>query len=87
LELYQNVPNPFEQSTEIGFRILKPGRAKISIINLLGETVYKHEQHYSAGVHSLTWQKSQATRPVSSGLYLIRLESDGQELVKKMLIK
>jgi hypothetical protein len=55
LELYQNVPNPFEESTEIGFRIIKPGSAKISIINLLGETVYSHEQHYDAGVHAHSW--------------------------------
>ena len=87
MELYQNVPNPFEQTTEISFKITKPGLAKLTVINMLGETVYIHEQDYDAGVYSITWEKSQSLRPVSSGVYLYRLESNGQDVVKKMLIE
>ncbi|MCK5372258.1 MAG: T9SS type A sorting domain-containing protein, partial [Cyclobacteriaceae bacterium] len=87
LELYQNVPNPFEQTTEISFRITKPGLAKLTVINMLGETVYIHERDYDAGVYSITWERSQSIRPVSAGVYLYRLESNGQDVVKKMLIK
>lgn len=87
MELYQNVPNPLEQTTEIGFRIVKEGLAKLSIINLLGETVYSHKQHYNAGVHVISWESSQGSRPIPPGVYLYRLESNGQELIKKMLIK
>lgn len=87
MELYQNVPNPFDASTEIGFRIVKEGQAKLSIINLLGETIYTHEQGYKAGVYKITWNKSQSFRPVPPGVYLYRLESKGQKLIRKMVIK
>lgn len=87
MELYQNVPNPFEQATEIGFRINKAGLVKLSVINLLGETIYTHEQDYKAGVYSIPWIKSKSLRPVPPGVYLYRLESSGQELIKKMLIE
>ncbi|MCK5469828.1 MAG: hypothetical protein KAI99_15010, partial [Cyclobacteriaceae bacterium] len=66
LELYQNVPNPFEQTTEISFRITKPGLAKLTVINMLGETVYIHERDYDPGVYSISWERSQSIRPVSA---------------------
>ncbi len=87
LKLFQNVPNPFEQSTDIRFKIAKAGKAKLSIINLLGETIFVHEQDYDTGVYSFTWNKSDSNRPVSSGVYLYRIESNGVDVVKKMLIK
>lgn len=87
LELYQNVPNPIEHNTEIGFRISKAGKVKLSIINLFGETVSIHEQDYDAGIYSITWQKSSDFKPIPPGIYLYRLESNGRELIKKMLIK
>lgn len=87
MELYQNVPNPFEQNTEISFKITKPGLARISVINLLGETIYMHEQNYDVGIYSINWDKNQGFIPVSPGVYLYRLESNGQHVVRKMLIE
>ena len=87
LELFQNVPNPFDYSTEISFKIAKPGLAKLTVINMLGEMVYTHEQDYDAGVYSISWDKSQSIKPVSSGVYLYRLESNGQHVVRKMLVE
>ena len=87
LELYQNVPNPFESQTEIQFKIAKKGKAQFAIINLLGETIYQDEQYYEPGVYGLSWDRSQSSRPLSPGVYLYRLQSNGEEVVKKMLIE
>ncbi len=87
LELYQNIPNPFDFTTEIGFRIVKAGKAQLTIINLLGEIVYLHEDDYEPGVYSVNWEISNSLSNIKSGMYLYRLESNGQEVVKKMLIE
>jgi hypothetical protein len=87
LTMSQNVPNPFDFSTQIDFKIIKPGIARFTIINTLGEIVYIHEQNYNPGTYSISWDRSQSLRSVTPGIYLYRLESNGEEVVKKMLIK
>ena len=87
LTMFQNVPNPFDFSTQIDFKIIKPGIARFTIINTLGEIVYIHEQNYNPGAYSIAWDRSQSLRSVTPGIYLYRLESNGEEVVKKMLIK
>lgn len=87
MELYQNIPNPFDISTSIGFKISHPGLARLSVINMLGETVYVHEQNYNPGVYQIDWNKKQSKKAMPSGVYLYKLESNGNEVVRKMLIK
>jgi hypothetical protein len=87
LELFQNIPNPFEFSTTIDFRVPKPGLVRFSIVNTLGEIVYIHEDNYKAGIYSLDWDRSQGSQSIAPGVYLYRLESNGAEVVKKMMIK
>jgi hypothetical protein len=87
LELFQNIPNPFDFSTTIDFRVPKPGLVRFSIVNTLGEIVYIHEDNYKAGIYSLDWDRSQGSQSIAPGVYLYRLESNGAEVVKKMMIK
>ena len=87
LELYQNVPNPFEHDTEFRFKIAKSGKAIFTVVNLLGEVVFHHEQEYSVGEHNILWNRSIGLKPISSGLYLYKLECNDEEAVKKLIIK
>jgi len=87
LELFQNVPNPFDYSTQIGFKIPKKGKVSLSVINLLGETVYLHEEDYNPGIYSLTWDRSKSNQTITPGVYLYKLESNGETVIKKMLVK
>lgn len=87
LELLQNSPNPFSQSTVIEFNIPTPGKARLSIINMLGELIYSHEQEYSPGIYQHSWDKSKAIRKISPGVYMYRIESGGEEKVRKMVIR
>lgn len=87
LELFQNVPNPFDYSTQIEFKVPKQVKVRFSIINLLGETVYLQENNYSPGIYSITWDRGQSTKAITPGVYLYRLESNGEEVVRKMMIE
>ena len=87
MELFQNVPNPFDFTTDIGFKLPKAGLVRFSIVNTLGEIIYVHEDNYKAGIYNISWDRSQGMRTVSPGVYLYRLESNGEEVVKKMVIK
>ena len=87
LELFQNVPNPFDYSTDIEFNIAKPGIATLSIVNSIGATVFRHEQNYEPGAHSINWNKGQSLSRITPGVYLYRLESNDESVIKKMIIK
>ncbi|MCG8310185.1 MAG: T9SS type A sorting domain-containing protein [Cytophagales bacterium] len=87
LELGQNAPNPFKSETTIEFKIVKPGKARFTVMNTLGEIVYMHEEDYAPGIYKLRWDKGQGMRPVNKGVYLYRLESNGEEVVRRMLVE
>ena len=85
-----NYPNPFNQSTMIGFEIAKPGNVKIEILNFRGQVVntilnaYHHQ-----GQYSVEWNgKDNSGTQVSSGLYLYRMTTEyGSETKKMVFIK
>lgn len=82
-ELYQNYPNPFNPRTTIVFRTAQNGPLKVEIFDLLGrkvDTVFRG--NLNAGRHSLKWDASGQ----ASGLYICRLQSNGQTVVRKMLL-
>ncbi len=84
-ELKQNFPNPFNASTVISFRIDKSSSVKLSIFDMAGRVQeILTDRQYSRGDYQLTWNAEN----LQSGLYFIRLETDGLSSTKKcMLIK
>ncbi|MDZ7607454.1 MAG: T9SS type A sorting domain-containing protein [Cyclobacteriaceae bacterium] len=87
LQLLQNVPNPFDYSTDISFKTVEAGKVTLTIVNMLGETLYIHEANYKPGYHHLQWNKQQSTRQLTPGVYLYRIECNGESAVKKMMIR
>ena len=82
-ELYQNYPNPFNPQTTIEFCTAQSGTVKVEVFDLLGrrvETIFAGSLH--AGRHSLKWN----ARERASGVYICRLQSSRQTLVRKMLL-
>jgi photosystem II stability/assembly factor-like uncharacterized protein len=78
-------PNPFNAQTTISYSLPEPGRATLTIYNLLGQkvaTLYDGEQ--TAGEHSLVWDaKSQP-----SGVYFAKIESErGKSTTQMVLLK
>jgi hypothetical protein len=86
--LGQNFPNPFNPSTTISFKLGAPSMVTISIFNILGRhEITIVEQVKAAGVHTINWDgKDRLGRPLASGVYLYRLETDGRSESRKMLL-
>jgi len=88
-ELYQNHPNPFNPSTTIEFSILKNSDIELSIFNIKGQKVKTLANNdFSKGSHSIIWNgDDNKGKPVSSGVYLYKLNVNGKtKAVKKCLL-
>jgi len=86
--LHPNIPNPFNPSTTISFDLAKAGFTELKIYNLKGQFIKSlSKQDMAAGPHRLVWDgRDDNNRPVASGVYLYRLETDGFVKTRKMLL-
>jgi len=86
--LEQNYPNPFNPSTTIRFRLARPQRTKLIVANLLGEQVrVLFDGDLAEGEHVMVWDgRGGDGSKMSSGSYLLQLESSRQILTKKVLL-
>ena len=86
--LHQNYPNPFNPSTTIEYDLLREGNVSLKVYNILGsEIAVLVDARQSAGTHSVSWSgKSKSGVLVGSGVYFVRLESNGLVDVKKLVL-
>lgn len=87
-ELYQNYPNPFNARTVISFDLPLSSMVEVSIYNVLGQKVKSLYSGYTdAGKHQMIWDGTGSNdENVTSGVYFYRLEADGFNRTKKMLM-
>lgn len=90
-ELQQNYPNPFNPETTINYSVpadQHEAPVTLAIYNTLGQKVRTLVQEKKpAGSHSVSWDgKSDAGRPVSSGIYIYRVSVAGQTASRKMAL-
>ncbi len=81
-------PNPFNPSTTIEYALAKPAEVILSIYNVKGQKV-KNLIHArgSAGLHQVCWDgSSQKGAACSSGIYLVRMQADGNTFSSKILM-
>ncbi len=88
MTLYQNVPNPFNASTEIRFSLPEDGNASLVIYDLLGKAVRTLVSGpCEAGVHRVVWDgRDDAGNPVPSGVYIYRLTAGEESLLRRMML-
>jgi hypothetical protein len=83
IKLYQNVPNPSAQTTEISYTLAKAGEVSFEIYDIAGKLVSAvNEGNKPAGKHKLTLDTSTLT----SGTYFYTLKSEGTSLTRKMVV-
>jgi 1,4-alpha-glucan branching enzyme len=81
--LYQNYPNPFNPTTTIRYALAESGYTELAIYDLLGRKVSSLvSEMMPSGAHAITFDGSN----LSSGVYLIRLQSGGKTSVQKMTL-
>ncbi len=85
--LEQNYPNPFNPSTTISFSMPAQSRIQLTVYDISGrEIVRLADGMYSQGTYQVHWNGlDEAFNPVSSGLYMYRLEGNGFSQNKRML--
>ncbi|MBI4417184.1 MAG: S8 family peptidase [Ignavibacteriales bacterium] len=86
--LYQNYPNPFNSGTTIVFDAPSRDPVELVIYNLLGQRIRSIVHNNPViGPNSVFWDGLNDTgRPVSSGVYIARLQNSQIALTQKMLL-
>lgn len=85
-ELLPNYPNPFNPSTNITFSLANDSNVTLSIYDILGRKISTliDNQKLSAGNHQKIWNS--ANDGASSGIYILKLESETGIQTKKMTL-
>jgi len=86
--LEQNFPNPFNPSTTIPFFLEESSHIKLTVINLMGQTVRTlSEGAMAAGDHFVPWDgRNDAGKIVATGTYLFRLENGNRTQIKQLMM-
>jgi FlgD Ig-like domain/FG-GAP-like repeat len=88
VQVYPNVPNPFNPSTTIGFEVSPAGGVDVDVFSPAGVKVRTlvHES-LDAGYHEVRWDgRDDAGRRVASGVYIARVRSHGVSRTHKMVL-
>ncbi|MBN2009003.1 T9SS type A sorting domain-containing protein [candidate division KSB1 bacterium] len=85
-QLFQNYPNPFNPSTTIAYSLSQQSLIQITIYNLNGQLIKTLiNQQQAPGYYTVVWNATdEKNNPVSSGMYIYKIEADGFTLQKKM---
>ena len=90
LLLGQNAPNPFSTGTRIDYVVPSDGAGAIdlAIYDASGRLVRRlHGARQSPGIHSAFWNGTDRSGSAApSGVYLCRLEADGEVLTRRMIL-
>jgi len=86
--LHQNYPNPFNPSTVISFDLPENTAVRLTVFNVLGQTVTTlANDYFAAGHHEVEWTaRNTRGNELASGIYFYRLEAGTLSEVKKMVL-
>jgi hypothetical protein len=86
--LDQNVPNPFNPVTTIGYSIPEEGRVALRVYDVTGRLVRTLvDGHQCAGVSQAIWRGNDNNgAPVASGVYFYRLSTEGEAAQTRKMV-
>lgn len=81
-------PNPAGSSATIRYTLPAQGDASVRVFDVSGrEVATLVEGLHEAGEHSVVWdRRASGGRPVASGVYFVRLETDRGALARKVVL-
>ena len=83
IHLSKNYPNPFSGATTIEFELVRAGRVRLQVFDVLGrEIATVVNEQLPAGRHRAEWQSGDAP----NGLYLYRLSAGGLVETRSMIL-
>lgn len=87
IELYQNYPNPFSNSTTFKFALNVPAHVKLSVYNIIGQQVATVvDENMKPGYYEIPWSVVNGDNTLTNGTYYYKLEVEDKTLVKKMML-
>lgn len=86
VELEQNYPNPFSQTTWITFSLTKPAKVSLYVYDALGKRVATllENEPYKSGKFDYIFNASYSSLP--AGVYYYTIVSEEQRVTKKMVL-
>jgi len=87
-QLHQNYPNPFNSSTQISYYLPAALEVRLTITNMLGETIITLiDDRQAMGHHSVHWSGTDFRNgKVPSGLYFYQLRAGSDVLNGKLIV-
>ncbi len=82
-QLLQNVPNPFNASTDIGFVLPEAQEVSLRIMDLTGKVILSKKGYFPRGLNSITINVNEMN---ASGVLYYQLETQSNSATKKMII-
>ena len=89
VSLGRNVPNPFNPRTTINFAVPADQVVSLRVYDMSGRLVRTlvSNRMYRAGDHQVDWDgRDEVGNAVASGVYFSRLEAEGQQAVRRMVL-
>ena len=83
LVLYQNRPNPFGTTTQIGFALPTAGAATLTVYDAAGRELYRHAGTYPAGLHTIDVRRAALA---GSGVLYYRLRTATDTATRRMVV-
>jgi flagellar hook assembly protein FlgD len=83
-----NFPNPFNPETTISYSLSNASNVLMEMYNLKGQKIKTLvSQYLDAGDYSVVWDgNNDLNLPVSSGVYLYRLQTDTDHVIQKCIL-
>lgn len=81
-ELYQNKPNPWNNTTSISFAVPEAGPARIAIRNVYGQVIWTKTTDASKGLNVFTISENEIN---TAGVLIIELSFNEKKLTRKMI--
>ncbi|MDP8241299.1 MAG: T9SS type A sorting domain-containing protein [Candidatus Hatepunaea meridiana] len=76
-------PNPFNDRTIIGFKLLEERNVVMQVFDITGRQVYDLiDDRYDAGIYQVTFDASE----LPAGIYFIKLITDRNQITKKVIL-
>lgn len=82
-ELFQNVPNPFNTSTIIGFNLPTAEQVTLKIYDLTGKQVYQTKGQYAKGYNTINLEVSTLNL---NGVLYYQLDTENYSATRKMIV-
>ena len=83
LQVYQNTPNPFSNTTEIVFDLPQDDNVEIKIIDSTGKLLINTHRHYSKGQNSIKISSDDLDK---SGIYFYEITTSKSSVIKRMIL-